>query len=769
MLKKIPVILILLLAAGLRFYNLAGQSLWADEGNSVALVTVGWGEIARRTAFDIHPPFYYWLLKSWVSLFGTGETALRSLSAVLGVGVVFLVWRLGHYFFNRWVGTIAAFVAAISPLLVYYSQETRMYMLLSFLGCLTVWLAAKLLAEPLKGWLVVAYILTITAGLYTHYAFPVMLAVVNLGALLYLWQSEQLTLSSGALRNWLLWQVLPVILYIPWIPVAWRQLTTWPAGDFPPPLPEMVQTTAVTLLLGLSWPYQQLSGMGVVVMMFVLILPALFHILGMARVAKFRPWLLLLYLWFLLPVLLTLYIFSPAFLKFLSIAVPPLALLLAVTALELYFATPKRWLGILLVGLLLLEVSGSSFVSLANYYNNPAFARDDYRGIARFIHSMTTATDAVILNAEGQQDVFGYYYNGAAPVYPMPRRRPLDQDETVANLERIAAEADDIYVVYWAEQQADPTGVIENWLNAELYKATDRWFGNVRLVSYATPHQELSLEPIDVPFGSAIRLTAVGVTPRQITPGDILQVGLEWRADTPVGEDYTVFLQLLDGTNHLVGQRDAAPQIPTTAWQVDTPVSDQHGILVEPGTPPGNYQLVAGLYNSRNGERLIADQATGTDFIDLGVVQVIVPDPPLPAEAFTIQNQMDVGLHDLRLLGYDLYKVGHRSTPDTPLTSNDPLRVVLYWQAATSAPAIADQVTIDLVNTTGINPGVTVSGPLAGLHYPPEQWQSSEIVRGQFDLFLSGVLPGEYRPVFTVSTSEGNDPVQVTGMPFRVQ
>jgi hypothetical protein len=37
--------------------------------------------------------------------------------------------------------------------------------------------------------------------------------------------------------------------------------------------------------------------------------------------------------------------------------------------------------------------------------------------------------------------------------------------------------------------------VIENWLNTELYKATDRWFGNVRLVSYATPRQALPLEP----------------------------------------------------------------------------------------------------------------------------------------------------------------------------------------------------------------------------------------------------------------------------------
>jgi hypothetical protein len=148
------------------------------------------------------------------------------------------------------------------------------------------------------------------------------------------------------------------------------------------------------------------------------------------------------------------------FSNFWCIAVPPLALLLAVTALELYFATPKPVAGLyLLVGLLLLEVSGSSLVSLANYYNNPAFARDDYRGIARFIHSMATATDAVILNAEGQQDVFGYYYQWGRRRYILcPAGAHSTGMKPWPSLERIAAEADDVYVVYWAEQQADPTG-----------------------------------------------------------------------------------------------------------------------------------------------------------------------------------------------------------------------------------------------------------------------------------------------------------------------
>jgi mannosyltransferase len=110
--------LVLVLTALLRFYRLSGQSLWADEGNSVALARRGFVEIARRTAFDIHPPLYYWLLKIWIAIFGDSEIGLRSLSAVLGVGVVYLIWLLGSRLFSRRVGLIATFIVAISPLQV---------------------------------------------------------------------------------------------------------------------------------------------------------------------------------------------------------------------------------------------------------------------------------------------------------------------------------------------------------------------------------------------------------------------------------------------------------------------------------------------------------------------------------------------------------------------------------------------------------------------------------------------------------------------------
>jgi len=44
----------------------------------------------RLTALDTHPPFYYLILKMWGNLFGWGELALRSLSAIFMAGQHFL-------------------------------------------------------------------------------------------------------------------------------------------------------------------------------------------------------------------------------------------------------------------------------------------------------------------------------------------------------------------------------------------------------------------------------------------------------------------------------------------------------------------------------------------------------------------------------------------------------------------------------------------------------------------------------------------------------
>ena len=80
---------------------------------------------------------------------------------------------------RRLIGTVTALLAALHPLLVYYSQEARMYALLTALGVLLGYLVIHIVVYPdQRQWYWGAYVLVATAAVYTHYfAFFLLLAL----------------------------------------------------------------------------------------------------------------------------------------------------------------------------------------------------------------------------------------------------------------------------------------------------------------------------------------------------------------------------------------------------------------------------------------------------------------------------------------------------------------------------------------------------------------------------------------------------------------
>ena len=94
------VVAILLLVLALRVYRLDHQSLWNDEGTSVALAQRDLVTITRNASHDIHPPLYHYLLHLWIWAFGTSEFAVRSMSVLAGLGVVAGVALLGKRLFG---------------------------------------------------------------------------------------------------------------------------------------------------------------------------------------------------------------------------------------------------------------------------------------------------------------------------------------------------------------------------------------------------------------------------------------------------------------------------------------------------------------------------------------------------------------------------------------------------------------------------------------------------------------------------------------------
>lgn len=723
---------ILLVAAVARFSRLGAQSLWSDEGNSVALAQRSFAEIAIRTAHDIHPPLYYWLLKIWVAGWGDSEFAVRALSAALGVLLVAVIFRLGARWFGWQAGVIAALLAAVNPFQVYYAQEARMYMLLALFGALAAFFAAEYWRQGEKRWLA-GYALAASAGLYTHYAFPVLLLAINLSAILLLWRQKK------RLLKWLAAQLIPPALFSPWLPIAIRQLTTWPQSLLTPASStEKLLIIGQTLAFGVSGKAVDVRWLWVFGFLFLISGFGLFVQSSKTQTSRITHHVsLFLFLWLLLPAALTFFLFRPAYLKFLLIASPAFILFL-VSGFKIQ--TPSfishisrlthNTLSIIHYSLFIILLL-PSVQSLQAMYFNSAYQRDNYRGIAAYIRALGTADDTVILDAPGQQEVFGYYYHPDerhARVEPLPHQRPINPDETIAALESIAKESRRIFGVFWATEEADPGGIVEGWLNEHTFKASDVWFGNVRLVQFATETQSLQSASVSAQFGDAIELTGYQLPRSPLTPGDILQVGLRWHAIQSPQKNYTVFVQILDAENHLAGQRDAMPQKPTSVWKPGESVDDRHGVQIEPGTPPGDYRLVVGLYDATGRRLLLPD---GRDFLVLATITVAKNVAPLPIEAFNISHRVNMP----PLVGYDMYKLGNASNPDAPLHPGDAVHLNLYWQK--SAGFSNDTVSV-AIDGQPVWQGMAVPG------YPMRAWGSMEIVRGQVDFFLGGLETGRH-------------------------
>ncbi len=158
-----------LLAAVLRFYRIGHQGFWFDEGNTALLVHFSPGKMfGLIPQTESTPPLYYCVAWVWARVFGYGETALRSLSAVCGVLLVPVVYAAGARLISRRAGVIAAALATCSPLLIWYSQEARSYEMLALLSGVSLLAFAYARVSPTPR-VLVAWVVASALALATHY------------------------------------------------------------------------------------------------------------------------------------------------------------------------------------------------------------------------------------------------------------------------------------------------------------------------------------------------------------------------------------------------------------------------------------------------------------------------------------------------------------------------------------------------------------------------------------------------------------------------
>lgn len=203
------------------------QSVWFDEAYSIFLAEQSWSQLFYLTSIDTYPPLYYMILKLWGEAFGWGEAALRSLSVLALGGSVFVSGLLLRRLFGARVAAIAVMIVAVSPFLLRYGFEIRMYALGSLIGVTATYvliLAHEAGDRASRLWRYGLYALLVAVGMYLFY-YMALLWVAHVCWLVgRTWQRER---SLGGLIRapWLAAYAGAVILFLPWMPAFFGQLS----------------------------------------------------------------------------------------------------------------------------------------------------------------------------------------------------------------------------------------------------------------------------------------------------------------------------------------------------------------------------------------------------------------------------------------------------------------------------------------------------------------------------------------------------------------
>jgi len=200
------------------------QSVWFDEAYSITLAKNSFSGIISLTSVDVHPPFYYFLLHSWGSLFGWSEIALRSLSALaMGGAIVFAGLLVKKIFGYRAAYFTLPFIV-FSPLLLRYGFEIRMYAVAALIGIAATYvLVSARLTQNVKRSkiLYIIYALLVALGMFTLY-YMALLWLAHFVWLAYQTYKDKEKLLKA---KWLWAYGLSIILFCPWLIIFIKQMT----------------------------------------------------------------------------------------------------------------------------------------------------------------------------------------------------------------------------------------------------------------------------------------------------------------------------------------------------------------------------------------------------------------------------------------------------------------------------------------------------------------------------------------------------------------
>jgi uncharacterized membrane protein len=663
--------MILLLAGVIRFWRLSYHSIWFDEA-----VSLQWASSAPSWTWqktftlleDKHPPVYYLALHYWrelIDLVGLerNDVALRAFGSLLGVltvvGVLLLVRRLS----GRTIALIAGLLVAISPVLVWYSQELRMFQPAT---TALVWVGYCLLRAwqtdqrwQRFGWWV-GLILSLEAALYSYLFSAFVLPAAGL-TLIGLWLGQArgiLRLRSGQagqgaggregrgttqrLFEGILVFIVATGLFLPLAYNAW--VVNGEEGilgqAFANLGDNLWRLLRVFTIWRVDWPHWLINS--------TLILGTLLASAGcvvppQGKVASLTPQLdrLWLALWIGVPLLIG------------NLLLITSATVFAEDRYFLFLAPFVLWA--IARGVVMLDqrvrgagwltgcaVAGLLGLALPTLWT-PAMQRENWRAAAEYITAYQRLSPglpaAVVAHVEyTRRPLERYLYRQvseeALPLFfPFGNTLTPDQVETgiAPPLQGIAAAGT---ATLWLTQShlngVDDQRLVETWLNQNFALITEQYPAGIKLSGYALTSRFDELPQVGeqavypaAELAPGIQLAACELlTPRLAAqeaqlhpPSGWVHVRLWWQAVSAISDDYMATAQMV-GPEGVWGERlyranEALRRWPTRTWAVGDLMRDEVDINLNPVTPPNVYPILIGVMDSRGqpvGERVECGQ-----------------------------------------------------------------------------------------------------------------------------------------------------------------
>ncbi|MGE5262200.1 MAG: glycosyltransferase family 39 protein [Acidobacteriota bacterium] len=727
----ILLIVIVLIGAALRVVRLNLQPLWWDEGYSLFFATRDFATMLARTAVDIHPPLYYAVLQAWMVLFGKSDVTVRLLSVVIGVAAIPLVYALTHKLSgSRRVAITATVLLALSPLHIYYSQEVRMYGLVTLLCLGSMYLFVRLLTLTPGTFqttlFALAYIVVSAAALYTQYYAAFILAAQVIAILILI--PRHTCGTSRSLLHWLAAWVSIGALYLPWVVYAGPKLYTYVTAKVTheaySPLDPF--TYAIQHLVAFSighvtdWSWLLPASILLVALAFIglVSLRAAVHATLPANspagtpASQPAPHMLLLSLYLLIPLALgflvnLVYPFHPIHNERLLLLAAPALYVLAAFGIDLLW---KR--RAIFGALALFTVTVISATSLYDFYTVPRYPNDDYRPLISNLQSLSQPGDILLAIYPWQIGYLESYYAGA----PL-RVIEAPSDRWINNPSQMRSEVDNLLVQrsapgspsrVWLPALQTLGRLLEDSLDGYLrprdYSIQDAWFGTTRLELF-----ERAEDP--PPNGRPLSFDGLGfarwgIATDPLVAGDgTVRIWFD-PGDSPP-PSLKVSLRLADVKGNVWAQDDRGLERDV----------QRIGLAIPTGTPPGEYTVNLAIYRSSDDSPLrpVADPNRR----DVPLANIVVHSPTLPnLAAVPHSHPVDMN-NDVQLLGYE--------ASDKPIRPGELAGVTLYWRTG-SKLATDYGIGVQLQDDRGKIWATTQAPPAYGI-YPSSHWSSNELVR----------------------------------------